>query len=180
MFYSDFYHDDLAVTQCPNSSPHNTTTCLVYRTIVANNATDVSPVVLANATSISTQYFPVPAKPITLVIQAENLRYSFGYTLSSSGDRRTRATAVSNTNVTWVGAIDSIWLSTAPDVSYGFAYRNSVNLTSDHTVIYFQGYFLFKGAHFGLYASGGERTMWGNTADFAYVSQETFAPDEIR
>lgn len=148
MFYSDFYHDDLAVTQCPNSSPHNTTTCLVHRTIVANNATDVSPVVLANATSISTQYFPVPAKPITLVIQAENLRYSFGYTLSSAGDRRTRATAVLNANVTWVGTIDSIWLSTAPDVSLGFANPTSLTLASDHTVIYFSGVLLVQGCSF--------------------------------
>lgn len=46
-------------------------------------------------------------------------------------------------DVAWVGDVDSKWLSAAPD-----------------------GYFLFKGAQFGIYAQGGERNMLQNPADF--------------
>lgn len=96
IWYSDFYHDDIFVSQCPSSN--NASRCVVFRSIIANNGTGVT---LANATSQTLQYYPIPDGSVTLSIKGEDVRYSFGY--STSDD-----------DITWVGSVDSIWLFTAP------------------------------------------------------------------
>lgn len=98
VWYSDFYHDDIFITQCPTSQSSNSSRCIGYRSILANNGTGVT---LANATSATTQYFSVPEGLVTLAIKAEDVRYSFGYNMSGG-------------ETTWVGSLDSIWLFTAP------------------------------------------------------------------
>nr|XP_031859688.1 uncharacterized protein CI109_004963 [Kwoniella shandongensis]KAA5526760.1 hypothetical protein CI109_004963 [Kwoniella shandongensis] len=139
-FYSDFFHQDIAVTQCPSG---NGSRCVVWRWVVNNNATATSPVVIGNATNVTTQYYPIPAGPVKLAIKAEETRYNFGY-------------AVNGEEVSYVGSIDSVWVYSAP-----------------------VGYSLFKGAHFGLYSQGGERSMFNNPADFDYWSQKTYKEDPV-
>lgn len=112
VFYSDFYHQDIAVTQCPATSSSsfnssaveprtfgNSTRCIVNRLTYGNNGTGL---VVANATQTFSTFFPISDGPVKLAIQSENTRYSFGYSQGSAD------------NLTWVGAIDSIWLYSAP------------------------------------------------------------------
>ncbi|KAL8283816.1 hypothetical protein RQP46_005248 [Phenoliferia psychrophenolica] len=161
VFYSDFYYQSIGVTLCPapalGNSSYSTTNisvplydtnplgdaaCIVHRQIIGNNATAESPIVLANATVTTLSYFPIDGSTdqIKLAIQGEDVRYSFGWAPNPS------------TNITWVGAVDSIWLASAP-IGYGW----------------------FKGVQFGLYSQGGERNMFNNPADFKYIKQETLS-----
>ncbi|KII91874.1 glycoside hydrolase family 43 protein [Plicaturopsis crispa FD-325 SS-3] len=138
IFYSDFYHDEIFVSGCPNAT--TPARCVVHRSIYPNNATGTH--VVANFTVITEDAFPIAAKgPVKLTIQGEALRYNFGY-------------AVGSDNTTWVGSIDSVWLVTPPP-----------------------NYSIYKGTHFGLYATGGNKPMGGKVADFHYWNQRTYAPD---
>lgn len=67
VFYSDFYHQDIAVTQCPTNSsassssselrPYgNSTRCIVNRLSSGNNGTTL---VFANATQTFSTIFPI-------------------------------------------------------------------------------------------------------------------------
>lgn len=112
----DFYHSDIGLSLCPSNTtipsyfipstptlePSNSPRCIFLRTIYANNGTAAS-VVNLNATVITTNYFSIEVTgPVKLGIQGDNVRYSFGWGVPGA------------TNLTWVGAIDSIWLYSAP------------------------------------------------------------------
>lgn len=112
IFYSDIQHSEIGITLCPSATglpanatlldnPANATRCVVNRLFYANNGTGI---VLANATVAVTSYHPIDASgPVKLMIQGEKTRYSFGFVQDEL-----------NATVTYLGAIDSLQLYTAP------------------------------------------------------------------
>jgi hypothetical protein len=112
IFYSDIQHSEIGITLCPSvaSLPANATLlghstnatrCVVNRLIYSNNGTGI---ILANATVSVTSYHPIAASgPVKLAIQSENTRYSFGFSEGGLND-----------TVTYIGAVDSLQLYSAP------------------------------------------------------------------
>jgi hypothetical protein len=95
VFYSDFAHQEIAITK------RNGTRVVLWRTSASNNATAATVINYANATTIATRYFPVPDGPVRLAVQTENLRYNFGF-------------AAEGQNITYVGSVDAAQAWTNP------------------------------------------------------------------
>jgi hypothetical protein len=124
----------------PSSIYASAPRCLFKREIYKNNGTNV---VLANSTIVTDTFYKMKKETgtVRLAIQADNVRYSFGFEeLGKEGGGGGEGVD----GLTWVGAVDAKWLHTAP-----------------------AGYGEFKGTHFGVFAQGKENSMYDAPADFA-------------